>query len=281
MHEFDLALPGDRTLHVYCSDDEPSDGLTVFWSHGTPNIGLPPEPLSPTAERLGIRWVSYDRPGYGGSSSQPGRAIASAAADVSAIADALDIGRFGVIGHSSGAMHALACGALLPARVVGVVAVAGLAPFDAEGLDWFAGMHAAGAATLRAAARGRAVKEAFEESATYDPEIFAPADHAALGAEWSWFIDVVDAAVDGGADGLIDDDLAAVSPWGFQPAQATAPVLLLHGDQDRIAPSAHGRWLAERCAAAELWSSESDGHISILNSAPRALEWLSEWSRSA
>lgn len=86
--------------------------------------------------------------------------MAAAAADVSSIADALGIGQFAVMGHSGGGAHALACGALLPDRVVGVVCVAGLAPFHAEGLDWFAGMAAAGAAELRAAARGRAALEA-------------------------------------------------------------------------------------------------------------------------
>ncbi|NEE56132.1 alpha/beta hydrolase, partial [Streptomyces sp. SID8455] len=82
------------------------------------NIGSPPAPLFPAAERLSVRWVSYDRPGYGGSSPLPGRDIASAAADVRAIADALAIGRFAVLGHSGGGPHALACGALLPDRVV-------------------------------------------------------------------------------------------------------------------------------------------------------------------
>jgi pimeloyl-ACP methyl ester carboxylesterase len=280
MSEFDLTLPEGRTLHVYASDDEPSDRLTVFWHHGTPNIGAPPEPLLPTAERLGMRWVSYDRPGYGGSSFDPGRNIASAAADVSAIADALDVGRFAVMGHSGGAVHALACGALLPARVVGVVAAAAMAPFDAEELDWFAGMCASCAATLRAATNGRAAKEAFEKSATYDPEMFTPSDHAALAGEWSWLLDVVRPALEGGPGGLIDDDLAAVAPWGFDPAQATVPIVLLHGDQDRIAPSTHGRWLAERCPSAELWLTDLDGHISILNSSTKALEWLAAQSRT-
>jgi pimeloyl-ACP methyl ester carboxylesterase len=61
------------------------------------------------------------------------------AADVAAIADALGIGRFAVLGHSGGGPHALACAALLPERVIAAVSVSGPAPFDAAGLDWFAG----------------------------------------------------------------------------------------------------------------------------------------------
>lgn len=113
--ETDLALSGGRTLHVYdTAGDGGEDRLTVFWHHGTPNLGPPPEPLFPAADRLGIRWVSYDRLGYGGSTPRPGRDLASAATDVAGIGDALGIGRFA--GHSGGSNHALASGAPLPAR---------------------------------------------------------------------------------------------------------------------------------------------------------------------
>ncbi|WP_424533337.1 alpha/beta fold hydrolase [Sphaerisporangium viridialbum] len=270
--ELDLKLDDGRTLHVY---DTGGDGrLAVFWHHGTPNIGAPPEPLFPAAAELGIRWVSYDRPGYGGSTPRPGRDLASAAACASGVADALGIGRFAVMGHSGGGPHALACGALLPDRVLGVVSVAGLAPFGAEGLDWFAGMTPSGAASLRAAAEGCAAKERYEAGAEYDPEMFTPADHAALAGEWSWFGDVVGPAVAAGPGGLIDDDLAYVAPWGFDPARVTAPALLLHGGLDRVVPGPHGEWLARHCPSAELRSSPDDGHISILHSATAALSWL-------
>ncbi len=181
MTETDLELEDGRTLHVYDTGVGGSDGrLAVFWHHGTPNIDAPPAPLFPTAARLGIRWVSYDRPGYGGSTPSPGRDLASAAYYVSAVTDALGIDRFAVVGHSGGGSHALACGALLPERVLGVVSVAGPAPFGAEGLDWFAGMADSGVASLRAAAEGREAKERHEASgAEYDPE-FTAADLATL-----------------------------------------------------------------------------------------------------
>ena len=64
--ETDLELSDGRTLHVYDTASDGADArLAVFWHHGTPNIGAPPEPLFAAAARLGIRWVSYDRPGYG------------------------------------------------------------------------------------------------------------------------------------------------------------------------------------------------------------------------
>ena len=276
MNETDLELSDGRTLHVY---DTGSDGqLALFWHHGTPNIGAPPEPLFTAASRLGIRWVSYDRPGYGGSTPCADRNIASAATYVSSIADALGIDRFAVMGHSGGGPHALACGALLPERVLGVVSVSGLAPFGAEGLDWFAGMTPSGEASLRAALAGREAKERYEASAEYDPEMFTPADHAALSGSWSWLNSVVGPAMEHGPGGLIDDDLAYVAPWGFDPGQIVAPTLLLHGGEDRIVPSAHGEWLASRIPSAELRLCPGDGHISVLNASERALDWLREHS---
>jgi pimeloyl-ACP methyl ester carboxylesterase len=276
--ETDLKLRDGRTVHVYDSAGEHKgqDRLAVFWQHGTPNLGAPPEPLLPAADRLGIRWVSHDRPGYGGSTPQPGRDLTSVAADVAEIADMLGIGRFAVMGHSGGGGHALACGALLPERVLGVVCASGLAPVDAEGLDWFEGMAGAGVAKLGAAARGRAALVGHLTSTDFDPEQFTPADHAALAGDWSWLGAVAEQALAGGLGGMVDDDLAYVAPWGFDPAGVDAPVLLLHGGQDRVAPGAHARWLAARIPSAELWLRPDDGHISVLSSAEGALGWLRE-----
>lgn len=271
--ESDLALADGRTLHVYDSGGD--DRLTVCWHHGTPNIGTPPLPLFSESERLGVRWVSSDRPGYGGSTPHAGRDVASAAGDVAAVVDALGIDRFAVMGHSGGGPHALACAALLPGRVLGVVSMAGPAPYDAEGLDWFAGMADAGVASLRAAAQGREARQAYADSGAEDDIGFTSADVAALSGEWSWLLDVVRPAIAAGPGPQIDDDLASVAPWGFDPAQIVAPALFLHGGEDRVVPSTHSEWLARRCPSAELLLLPHDSHITVLNSGAAALRWLS------
>jgi pimeloyl-ACP methyl ester carboxylesterase len=276
--ETDVELPDGRTLHVYDQAAGAGGGgrLAVVWHHGTPNTGDPPEPLLHDAERLGLRWVSYDRPGYGGSTPHRGRDVASAAADAAAVADALGIERFAVMGHSGGGPHALACAALLPDRVAGAVGVAALAPFDADGLDWFAGMAASGRATLRAAAAGRVALTDYLAATDWDPEEFTPADHEAIGGAWSWLGAVAGKAERGDPAGRLDDELCYVAPWGFDPTRVVAPVLLVHGARDRVAPSAHAAWLASRIRSAELWLRPDDGHISVLDAGVAALTWLRE-----
>ena len=281
MRETDVES-GGRVLHAY---DTATAGLPVFWHHGTPNIGSPPEPLFGAAARHSLRWVSYDRPAYGGSSPAPGRDIASAAGDVAAIAETLEIERFAVFGHSGGGPHALACAALLGGRVVAAVCVSGVAPYPegepgAMGEDeWFAGMYPGGAADLRAAREGRDARRARLESDEFDPEMFTPADHAALDGDWAWLAGVAGRAIAQGPDGMIDDDLAYTRPWGFAPGGISAPVLLVHGTADRIVPASHGEWLARHIPGAELRLRPGDGHISALREGDAALGWLAARGR--
>ena len=271
--ESDVTRPDGSTLHAY---DLGGDGHPLFWLHGTPNTGEPPEPLYGAAAERGIRWVSYDRPSYRNSTPRPGRDVASAAADIATVADALGIERFALMGHSGGGPHALATAARLPDRVQAVVCGSGLAPYGADGLDWFGGMAAAGQAELRAAHAGRAALEKHLETAAFDPEQFTPADHEALDGAWSWLARVAGQAFNAGLDGLIDDNLAFAARWGADPADVEAPVLFLHGVDDRMVPASHSQWLAERCRSAELWLRPGEGHVSVLRTAPAALDWLVE-----
>lgn len=153
-----------------------------------------------------------------------------------------------------------------------MAAVSGTTPFGAEGLDWFSGMANPG--TLRAALQGRAVLEAYVASEHDGPDPFTPEDSEALAGRWSWVAHVVGRAFAGGTTGMVDDELAYVNPWGFDPRQVAVPVLVVHGDRDRIVASSHGRWLASRLPSAEMWLRPEDGHISVLDAAAAALGWL-------
>jgi pimeloyl-ACP methyl ester carboxylesterase len=275
----DLRLQDGRTLRVYDSGGaDAAHEFTVVWHHGSPQTGALLAPLLSAAARRGIRLVSYGRPSYGGSSPHPGRDVASAAADVAQLADALGVPRFAVMGASGGGPHALACAALLADRVTGAVCLAGLAPFT-EDFDWYAGMVSDGG--LRAAAAGREARARYAASDEFDKDSFTPADWAALSGAWASLGADAGHADAAGPDGLIDDDVAFVAPWGFDVMQIDAPVLLVQGGQDRIVPPAHAHWLTRHCRRAELWFRPHDGHISILNACPLAMDWLAERAAEA
>jgi len=273
MIQRDLQISG-RTLHIYDTDPEKDGRLPVVWHHGTPNVGAPPEPLFAAADRLGLRWVSFDRPGYGSSTIAQGRTISFVANDVAKVADALGIDEFAVAGYSGGGSYALGCAAVLGTRVRGVLSLAGIAPYGADGLDWFAGMAPSGVAALGTAAAGREVRAALGASGfAYDTQ-FTAADLAFFEGPWGWLGKVGGPALDAGPYGQIDDDVSYTLPWGCDPGAISAPVLLLHGAEDRISPASHGSWLASRCRSAVLRLCEGDSHFTIVSHAESGLEWL-------
>lgn len=267
----EVRLDDGRTLAVHDTGPATGDALALLWHHGSPQTGALLEPLvRPTAAR-GIRLVSYGRPSYGGSSPLPGRDVASAGRDVEQLADALGLGRFAVMGSSGGGPHALACAAALGERVTGVATFASPAPYGGDEA-WFAGM--ADDAALRAATQGRDARARFELTAEFDEGVFVAADRAALAASWSAMNDDVALAASAGSDGLVDDDVALVRPWGFGLEDVGAPVLVVHGEADRMIPVAHAEILLRGCPRAELWLRPRDGHVSVLDAVPVALDWL-------
>lgn len=132
--------PDGRLLAV--EDRGDPAGWPVLGHHGTPSSRLVIlyGPYVRDAAERGLRVIGYDRPGYGESSPQPGRTVADTAADVRTICTELGIDRLATWGHSGGGPHVLACAALLPDLVTAAASLASLAPFDAEGLDYFEGM---------------------------------------------------------------------------------------------------------------------------------------------
>ena len=75
-------------------------------------------------------------------------------------------------------------------------------------------------------------------------------------------------------DGLIDDDVAFARPWGFELADVRVPVLVVQGDGDRVVPPAHAEWIAGHVPRAELLVRPGDGHVSVLDAVPDAMDWL-------
>ena len=115
-------------------------GVPVLRFHGTPGCRLNRPSEEARLRDIGVRIVAYDRPGYGMSSRDPGRSVVDCVADVLAIADALGIEQFVATGNSGGGPHVLALAARAPERVLRVQCSVCVAPFDADGLNWFDGV---------------------------------------------------------------------------------------------------------------------------------------------
>jgi pimeloyl-ACP methyl ester carboxylesterase len=260
----------------------------VFSLHGTPGSREGPNPRGGRLHGMGVRLISYDRPGYGQSDRQVSRQVADAAEDVRAIADYLGIERFAVLGRSGGGPHALACAALLPHRVTRACALVSLAPPDAEGLDWFGGMadsnvaeftNAAtdpdrlAASLIATAAQIRAdpashVTTLGPEMPDADRQVVADAGiRAKLARNFA-------EALRDSADGWIDDALAFTSPWAFDVSTIRVPVLLWHGEKDVFSPVAHSRWLAKRIPGAIPTILPGKAHFAALEVVPDILSWL-------
>jgi pimeloyl-ACP methyl ester carboxylesterase len=271
----ELEGPGGRRLVV--EEAGPPGGEVVLAHTGTPSGGAVFGPKLAAGAARGLRHLSYARPGYAGSGRDPGRTVADCAADVAAIADRLGIERFYVVGQSGGGPHALACAALLPERVRAAATLGGVAPRDAEGLDWMAGMGAENVREFAAVEAGEEELRTFLEAdaaafAGVGPEqvremlgdLVGDADRAVVSGEYAEYLaDDFAAALGEGIWGWFDDDLAFFADWGFDLGAITAPVTVWQGDDDRMVPFAHGRWLAEHVAGARPRLLPGDGHLSI------------------
>jgi pimeloyl-ACP methyl ester carboxylesterase len=264
------------------------DGAPVVFHHGWPGCRLLPPSFDEAARERRVRLISYDRAGYGGSSPKPGRRIADAAADTATVADALGVARFTVWGVSGGGPHALACGALLRERVTAVAAVSGFAPADTPGLVFTEGMGEPSRAEFPLAAQGREVYEPFVRDAVagwlatppervderLDGLLTGPDPELLAGPLARYLHESATEALRAGIDGWLDDGLATVAPWGFDPAHVTVPLLLLQGAHDLMVPPAHARALAGMIPRATLMLEPDDGHLTVCLDPVRPLNWL-------
>jgi pimeloyl-ACP methyl ester carboxylesterase len=272
---FSLRLADGRSLDVEVSGPAGRTPLVVH--HGTPGERSQYPPFAGAAAARGLRYVSYSRPGYGGSSRQPGRAVADCAADTAAILAHLGVGRCYTVGASGGGPHALACAALLPDQVLACATVAGAGPFGAEDLDFLAGMGRENHEEFGAALAGEAELQGYlereaesladltgEQVAAALGDLVSPVDAAALTGGFAAYVATsFHQALASGIWGWFDDDLAFTRPWGFDLDRIGGPVAVWQGGQDRMVPFAHGQWLAAHLPSARARLLPEEGHLSI------------------
>lgn len=284
-----VRTPDGRTLAVEDAGD--STGRPVLVHMGTPNSRHLYGPHVADAALRGLRLISYDRPGFGGSTPHPGRTVADTAADVRSICEALDIDRLAMWGQSGGGPYVLACAALLPDLITAAALLASPAPYGAEGLDWFAGNQTSPddhrlLLTDEKAARAEVEKqrEAILAASASDlaevvKPILTPTDAAVFtGGLAEYFAYFFHEGLAPGSQGYWDEILAnQVRPWGFELTDIRVPVLLMHGRQDGFVPFTHGQWLAAHVPGVEARLLDNDGHLTLLEHRVAEVHaWLSD-----
>jgi pimeloyl-ACP methyl ester carboxylesterase len=272
---FAFGLSDGRSLEVAVSGPEGATPLVAH--HGTPGERSQYAPFAAAAAAQGLRYVSYSRPGYGGSSRQPGRAVADCAADTAAILAHLGADRCYTVGASGGGPHALACAALLADRVLACATVAGVGPFGAQDLDFLAGMGRENHEEFGAALAGPAELQGFleREAASFAEitgeqvalalgDLVSAVDVGALTGDFAAYVaGSFRQALADGIWGWFDDDVAFTRPWGFDLERISVPVVVWQGGQDRMVPFAHGQWLADHLPNARAKLLPEEGHLSI------------------
>lgn len=255
----------------------PDDGDTLIFHMGTPSSASMYPPLAGLGAERGLRHVMYLRPGYATSERCQGRLVADCAADVAAVADALEIERFYTVGRSGGGPHALACAALLGERVIASATIAGCAPWFADGLDWLDGMGKENLEEIAAAQDGEAELLAFLEPfraklmSSDSSELHADlgdllsdVDRGVLTGEFAEYeAQSMRAGIEHGVWGWFDDDMELIRDWGFELSDISGPVAIWQGAQDRMVPLAHGEWLAAHIPGARAKLLPDHGHLSL------------------
>ncbi len=267
-----VILPDGRRLS-YAEFGDPA-GYPVLNCHGSFTGCLDIAVAGPVARRLGIRIVSPDRPGTGGSTRARGRVIAEWAGDVETLLDALEVGRCSVLGWSQGGPYAASLGALLPLRVEAVAIVAGVVPLDwpweppgpdAPSSLLSPNLHLSdkwpGYASLRFRAEAEMARRLPRRWWARKSRSMPPADVAAVAA--SGLPSLARAVSQGlrSPGGVVDDYLAVDQPWGFAYESIAVPVRLWHGADDSLVPADWSREAAARIPDSVLFSIEACGHF--------------------
>jgi pimeloyl-ACP methyl ester carboxylesterase len=262
----DVATVGDPTGH------------TVFLHHGSPASAVLARMFEAVADSAGLFVVALSRPGYGGSTRQEGRRVASVVEDVRRVLDELGREHYVSVGWSGGGPHALSCAALDAPRCRAAWSLAGVAPADVD-FDWTEGM---GPENLEEFALAQAGGPAYEAHMASVGAEFANATPENVVALFGGLLSGPDKAAlaDEGARsslaecsrdafrltwrGFFDDDRAMLSPWGFDLAAISVPVEVWYGDQDLMVPPTHGGWLARAIPGARAVHLAEEGHVSLI-----------------
>nr|VFJ68885.1 MAG: Pimeloyl-ACP methyl ester carboxylesterase [Candidatus Kentron sp. DK] len=268
-----ITLDDGRAL-AYTEHGDPA-GKPMFFFHGNPGSRLIRPADEGIAERLGVRIITPDRPGYGLSDFQPGRRLLDYPRDITQLADALGLERFAVFGVSAGGMYVAVCAHSIPERLTGAAIVSGAAPFDRDnpyegmGQAWKRAFRLCKLPTpllrpiiaLQAYLQKRYPEKTFDNMAA----MFSKADAEIIrkpSVRAGFFRNLPEAARKG-TRGWTREVRIVVSPWGFRPEDIHFPVHLWYWADDPAIPPPMGRYLESRIPNTIGHFLPGGGHLSI------------------
>jgi pimeloyl-ACP methyl ester carboxylesterase len=248
-------------------------GRPVMFFHGGNDSRLAGGLLEAAAIATGVRLICPERPGFGRSTYQPGRDLLDWSSDVEQLANRLDLERFGLVGHSGGGPHALACAAALPQRITGVATVSSVAPPSATNRGLHPMFRVVNALMnhphlYRTVARSQLRQMskhpdrwlgAWAKMQPADGAMFREQPHIA-----SMVLAEMTEAVRAGTAGLVHEASLYHRDWGFELAAIQTTTAVWHGANDRQATPAWGVFLADNIPSTSLTLVEGAGHFSTL-----------------
>lgn len=270
-----ITLSDGRQL-AYSEVGDPG-GVPIIHQHGMPGSRFDHEAEPDFYREMGVRVITPDRPGYGLSDPHRHRRLLDWPADIAQLADHLGLARFGITALSGGGIYALACAAKIPERVTDVVVTGCPGPMQRPGA--MAEMRFLTRAGVWLGSRAPWLLEwganLLVGLVRHYPRFFV--DHFNEGrpeADRYWMsvpsvnrdaVETLREAMRPGIGGYVQDVRVLASPWGFSLQDIRIPVSLWHGDQDRVIPLSHGRYLAAAIPTATLRICPGEGHMLMWN----------------
>jgi pimeloyl-ACP methyl ester carboxylesterase len=254
-----ITLADGRRL-AYLDAGDP-DGRPVLCCHGGLSSRLDVLPAWPTAEALGVRLISPDRPGIGGSEFQPARVLLDWPGDVEQLVDHLGIDQFSVLGWSAGGMYAQACAYGLQSRVRHLGLVASVIPPDWPGM--MTEINGMDRSFIRLSTAGAPLEKSIfsfmRTIARHTPDIFAKRSGIPPTVIAEMRASVAEGLLNTG--GAVQDYRLLGESWGFEPSSISVPTDIWQGTADHMVPTGWGQRLADAIAGSRLTVVQGGTHF--------------------
>jgi pimeloyl-ACP methyl ester carboxylesterase len=267
-----VALPDGREL-AYEDYGDPA-GFPVLSFHGGLSSRLDAAPAHDAAVASGVRLLSPDRPGIGRSSFKPGRRLLDWPDDIVAMADALRLGRFAVMGWSAGGPYAAVCAARLEERVTAAALLSSSVPLDLYGTT--RGLTAEDRVLLQLARHAPRLCSTVMKVSIINVSnarllrsvmrAIPPADRTVL-REWGppdLALAFLRESLRQGTEGNVLDYRIFGDPWGFALEEIRVPVQIWEGADDRTGPACYREFLQQHIPHASVTVVPGEGHLSLL-----------------